>query len=67
LAAENAQELGRSSSARGLEIHLFMTNVEGIELYVLTFAMTEEIHGNCQTKVAWANPGDQACTSSKDQ
>jgi hypothetical protein len=67
VAAANSQELGRSSSARGLEIYLFMTNVEGIELYVFTFAITEEIHGNCQTKVAWANPRDQACTSSKDQ
>jgi hypothetical protein len=59
LAAANAQELGRSSSARGLEIHLFMTNVEGIEFNVLTFVITEEIHGNHQIKVVWAIPREQ--------
>jgi hypothetical protein len=47
---------------------LFMADIEGIEFNVLTFVTTEEIHGNCQTKVAWANPREQICpTSSKDQ
>jgi hypothetical protein len=47
---------------------LFIMDIEYIELYVLTFVITEQIHGNIQTKVVRANPGDQVCpTSSKYQ
>jgi hypothetical protein len=38
---------------------LFMADIEGIEFNVLTFVKNEEIHRNCQTKVARANPCDQ--------
>jgi hypothetical protein len=38
---------------------LFMTDIEDIELNVLTFVIIEQIHGNIQTKVARANPHAQ--------
>jgi hypothetical protein len=38
---------------------LFMTDIEEIELNVITFVITEQIHGNIQTKVVGANPHDQ--------
>jgi hypothetical protein len=45
-----------------------MTDIEDIELNVLTFAITEQIHGNIQTKIVLTNPHDQVYpTSSKDQ
>jgi hypothetical protein len=38
------------------------------ENLIHTFVIAEKIHGNFQTKVAWANPREQICpTSSKDQ
>jgi hypothetical protein len=43
---------------------VFVTDIEGIELYVLTFAVTEEIHGNRQTSVVWANSRDQVSATS---
>jgi hypothetical protein len=47
---------------------LIIMDIGGIELYVLTFVITEKIHGNRQTKVAMANPRDQVCpTSPKDR
>jgi hypothetical protein len=43
-------------------------NIEGLELSVLTFVITEEIHGTHQTSVGYANPRDQvSATSLKDQ
>jgi hypothetical protein len=48
--------------------NLFMTDIEGTEFYVLTFVITEQIHGNSQTNVVWVNPRDQVCPASlKDQ
>jgi hypothetical protein len=49
-------------------ILLFMMDIEAIELDVLTFVITEEIDGNQQTSVGWANPHDLVSpTTLKDQ
>jgi hypothetical protein len=43
---------------------LFVMDIEAIELYALTFVITEQIHGNRQTSVVWANPRDQVSATS---
>jgi hypothetical protein len=56
VAVANAQELGRSSSARGLE------NIDlqwlGDYLIIHTFVIAEQIHGTLQTTAVGANPQD---------